>query len=504
MIIGIRKKKILISGAALIVLLLSAVSASALDFKQKLNTASVYLETGKPDSAAVLLYDIVDSVEDTGDRVRALYYLAQAAGQLGRYSEERYYLGIASKLSPEVEYADNVRYSYSRILLDNGELDDCLALTREFIQYYDNSPLMPEVLYMSGIAYLMTKEYQRASNSFNEITKRYPDSEIAGEAVMKEGVCLFNLGLLAGAVENFEKYLVERPDGKNIDEALYFLGRAYEQIEQPRPAGNAFLRLTLDYPSYEWIMDAYFRLGKNFFESGRFVEAENAFINFITNSARTDNNYDEALYYLERIKFKTGEYYDETQIAENFIDKYPESPRSPMLLFELARYNNLSGRKSRAIDYYQVLMNNPLYAAYSDSSAFLLADLYVSMGNNDKAASFLLGRAFENSNTLSAQKMYYKLGSLYEEQEWYDTAIAWYDSSVAVNISPEYSVDALYGIGRSFTKVNRFMDAERTYKRIVNEYPDNPYNFEIYQKLADLFFQQGLINEAIYASENAL
>ncbi|MBN1291933.1 MAG: hypothetical protein JXB48_08850, partial [Candidatus Latescibacteria bacterium] len=29
-------------------------------------------------------------------------------------------------------------------------------------------------------------------------------------------------------------------------------------------------------------------------------------------------------------------------------------------------------------------------------------------------------------------------------------------------------------------------------------------NFEIYQKLADLFFQQGLINEAIYASENAL
>ena len=86
---------------------------------------------------------------------------------------------------------------------------------------------------------------------------------------MKEGVCLFNLGLLAGAVENFEKYLTGVSNGKNIDEALYYLGRAYEQIEQPGPAGNAFLRLTLDYPSYEWIMDAYYRLGKNLFQSGR-------------------------------------------------------------------------------------------------------------------------------------------------------------------------------------------------------------------------------------------
>ena len=161
MIVGIRKKKILISGAALIVISLSAVTVSALELKQKLDKASLYLETGKPDSAAVLLYDVIDSVIDTGDRVRALYYLSQATGQLGRYSEERHYLGLASKLSPKVEFADNVRYSYSRILLENGELEDCLALTREFIQFYENSPLMPEVLYMSGIAYLETKEYQR-------------------------------------------------------------------------------------------------------------------------------------------------------------------------------------------------------------------------------------------------------------------------------------------------------------------------------------------------------
>ena len=234
------------------------------------------------------------------------------------------------------------------------------------------------------------------------------------------------------------------------------------------------------------------------------IEAENAFINFITNSNRTDKNYDEALYYLERIKFKTGEYYDETQIAENFIEKYPESPRSPMLLFELARYHELSARKTRAEDYYQVLMNNPLYAAFADSSAYLLADLYVSINSKDKAAAFLLGRAGEKRHTLSAQKMYYKLGSLYEEWERYDTAIAWYDSSVVINISPEISVDALYGIGRSFTEVNRYMDAEKTYKRIINEYPKNPYNFEIYEKLADLYFQQGLINKAIYASENSL
>jgi len=498
------KKIIKISFPACIVTMLFVGIAAASDVEQKLDTASFLLETGKPDSAAVLLYDLVDTLAGNDSQVRALFYLAEASGQLGRFNEEYSYLKTACGLTPEAEFADKARFSYSRILLERGELDSCIAFTREFMELFNDSPLIPDVHYMTGIAYLRKGEYQRASNSFNEITKNHPDTSAGKEAVMKEGVCLYNLGLLAGSIQLFEKYLAETPAGRNTGEALYYLGYAYERVDRPGLSANAFLRLTMEFPSFPKILAAYYSLGKNLFESGRFIEAENAFLNYIANSVQADHNHDESLYYLERIKFKTGEYYSETQIAENFIIKYPDSPRSPVLLFDLARYHRMAGRRSKAVEHYRILLNNPLYSAYADSAAYLLADTYVTFGNKDRASSFLLDRARNNMNTTTAQSMFLKLGSLYEEWELHEAAIAWYDSSLAVDLSPEMSVQGLSGIGRSFIQVNRLVDAEKTYKRIIDEYPENDYLLDVNRALADLYFQQGRINESIHAAENAL
>lgn len=498
------KKIIKISCTACIVIMLFVGFAAASDIEQKLDTASHFLETGKPDSAAVLLYDIVDTLAGNDSQVRALFYLAEASGQLGRFNEEYNYLKFACELKPEAEFADKARFSYSRILLDRGELDPCISLTREFMQLYSDSPLIPDVHYMTGIAYLLKGEYQRASNSFNEITKNHPDTSAGKEAVMKEGVCLFNLGLLAGSIQQFEKYLAETPAGRNTGETLYYLGCAYERTDRPGLSANAFLRLTMKFPSYPKILETYFRLGENLFESGRFIEAENAFLNYIANSVQTDHDHDESLYYLERIKFKTGVYYSETQIAENFIIKFPDSPRSPVLLFDLARYYRMAGRSSKAVEHYRIFLNNPLYSAYADSAAYLLADTYIAFGNKNRASSFLLDRARENMNSTTAQSMFLKLGSLYEEWELHEAAIAWYDSSLAVDLSQEMSIQGLSGIGRSFIQVNRLMDAEKTYKRIIDEFPENDYLLVVYRALSDMYFQQGRINESIHAAENTL
>ncbi len=498
------KKIIKISCPACIVILLCVGFAAASDIEQKLDTASHFLETGKPDSAAVLLYDIVDTLAGNDSQVRALFYLAEASGQLGRFNEEYNYLKFACEINPEAEFADKARFLYSRILLDRGELDPCIALTREFMQLYSDSPLIPDVHYMTGIAYLLKGEYQRASNSFNEITKNHPDTSAGKEAVMKEGVCLFNLGLLAGSIQQFEKYLAETPAGRNTGETLYYLGCAYERTDRPGLSANAFLRLTMKFPSFPKTLETYFRLGENLFESGRFIEAENAFLNYIANSVQTDHDHDESLYYIERIKFKTGVYYSETQIAENFITKFPDSPRSPVLLFDLARYYRMAGRSSKAVEHYRIFLNNPLYSAYADSAAYLLADTYIAFGNKDRASSFLLDRARENMNSTTAQSMFLKLGLLYEEWELHEAAIAWYDSSLAVDLSPEMSIQSLSGIGRSFIQVNRLMDAEKTYKRIIDEFPENDYLLDVYRALSDLYFQQGRINESIHAAENTL
>ena len=193
---------------ALFVLLLFAHHVRASDLSRELNRAGDLLETGKPDSAAVILYDMVDSIESNDERVRALYYLAKAMEQLGRLEEKINYLIMAREADPDSEFADKVRFLYAQILLETGNFDGCIGIAQEFKRYYNNSLLMPDMLYIAGNAYLSKGEFTRAFNSFNEITKNYSLSEVAAESIMKEGACLFHLGLINGAIERLEHYLL--------------------------------------------------------------------------------------------------------------------------------------------------------------------------------------------------------------------------------------------------------------------------------------------------------
>jgi len=486
-------------------LALFGVRADASGFGTSLSHAEQLLETGKPDSAAVLLYDLLDAIDkdDEENRVRALYYLAMAMKELGRLPDEINYLIMAREAGDEVEYADEVRLAYARILLETGNFDGCIAIAREFKERYRDSPLMPEMLFIAGKAHYMRGDYLRASNAFNDITQNYPESKVAPEAIEKEGVCLYHLNLLSGATDKLEEYVRGTPNGASMDEALYFLGLSYERREQYGQAAAYFNRLVLEYPSHPKALEIYFRLGELFFRTNRFADAENAFENYVFNTPRNDEKRDEALFYLERIRFKTGRYASETEIAENFITKYPDSPRAPKLLFDLARYYIATGRYEDALEKYRILLNNPLYEVHADSAAYLTADLFDRLDQKDKARVFLIRLADETVDPERAQKMYLKLGRLNEKWELYDEAIGWYDKALTVDRSAALDFQALWGIGRVFKKLHRWYEAAKTFERIIDEYPDRPEMLEIYTALSDVYFLQGRIKDSIRVAEKS-
>jgi len=476
----------------------------ALDNGQKLDKASEFIETGKPDSAAVLLYELLDSIEYKNEHVRALFYLSQAMGQLGRLEGEIQYIIMAREESRDADFADKVNFKYSQILLKTGNFDECIDVANEFRLLYADSPLLPDVLYIEGNAYLLKGEYRRAFNIFSEISKNYGDSDVAVESIMKEGICLFRLDLIGGAIERFELYLTKSQNGRNTAEALYSLGLCYESINQIEHAIKALKRLMIDFPSYPEVIEIYFRLGKNYFDIGQLSEAKNAFLNYVANTDKTAGNYNEALLHIERIAFRNGEYSSEVELYENFITKYPESTLSPKMLFDLARYYRTAGRTDEAFEKYKILMTNPLYFAYSDSAAFLMADTYSSIDKRDEAVTFLKRIAYENSDSLRTQTFQLKIASLYEKWELYDMAISWYNSSFSLHVSEDLSVQALSGIGRIFKKLDRWMESGKTYERIIKEYPDNPYIKDNYLVLSDIYLLEGRLKDAVLTAEKAV
>lgn len=490
---------------AVITCLFTSISVAS-ETENTLSRAAMLLETGKPDSAAVVLFDVLDAIEsdNSEERVRALYYLARAMNQLDRIQDELNYLVIACSDSNDTEFADDVRLLYARTLLETGNIDDCITVVRDFREQFVDSPLVPAMLYITGEAYMQKGDYLRATNAFTEISRNHAGSEMAREAIMKEGVCLYHLDLITGAVERLELYVLQSASGENMADALFYLGNAYEKSNMLEQAATAYKRLVTEYPSHAEFMNIALRIGKLYFQMGKYAESENAFENYIFNTDLSDTNRDEALFYLERIKFRTGEYTSENEIAENFITKYPDSPRAADLIFDLGRYYRTMDRVDDAVEKYKILLNNPRYWAYADSAAYLIADTYNNAGQKENATIFLIQTADSTEDPARKERIFIKLGALSNTWELYDEAIGWYDRALLIDAADSLSFRALRGIGKTFTDLSRWFEAAKTYERIIAEYPANPDILDIRVALSNVYVSQGRIADAIKEMEKVV
>ena len=482
----------------------SAWSSTPDEQSARLDKAFEFIETGKPDSAAVLLYDLPERFEKPEDRVRVFYYLALAMNQLGRLGEEIQFLIMAREELPEAELADRVNLAYSRILYNTGNFEDCISIAEEFRAAYPDSPLMPDMLYIAGNAYYAQKRYQRAFNTYSDITRDFEGTERAVESIMKEGLCLYNLDLIGGAIERFELYLASTDNGENLPDALYYLGKCHENTGQSGRAADILGRLSIEYPFYPGILELYLELGDLYIETGRYAEAQNVLLNYTANADTTHADYFQALLNLERIAYRQGIYSSEIEIYEHYAVKYPESPLTPAMFFNLARYHTLKGNLDEAFEKYLILMTNPLYSANEDSAAFLMADTYASLDMKNEAVEFLKNRGRTISAGERIQRYTLKLGTLFEEWEQYETAVAWYDSCHALHASQNMSVEALMGIGRIFRALDRWMDAGKIYERIIADYPKYPYIKEVYLSLSEIYHLEGRLKSAALAAEKAV
>lgn len=485
-------------------LLFPAARAGASGPDEIIDSAVRTLRMGNPDSAAVLLYDLADGSGDNGDRVRAMYYLADALLRLGRNDEAIGYLVTASGLDSTSSFADDIRLAHAGALLAAGNVNGAISLAGDFIAKSPGSPLVPDMLLILGKGLAAREEWLRALNAFNEITGNHPRSPIAREASMMGGICLFHLQLPAAAAERFGKYLAQTPRGPGAATALYYLGRSHEDAGKPEAAARAFRTLATEHPSSPDLLDAWFRLGRNLFDTGRFDEAENAFHNYVENAPKTEPDYDDALFFLERIAFRKGRYSSEMEIAENFVAKYPASRLTPKLLLNLAWYYRLSGENERAIEKYQEILSSRVRTEYADSALFYEADTHVAMNSPDRAIAFLVNIAEQRRNPARAQAAYLKLGMIGERLNLRNEAIAWYDSAAAAGAVTDLTVRALLGTAGCYRDMNRWLESSRVYERILKNYPHSFRRADVHYSLAGVYYLMGRVYDAIQTAKEGL
>ena len=75
------------------------------------------------------------------------------------------------------------------------------------------------------------------------------------------------------AIQLYEWFQRDFPQDPKIDQALFFLGYNYFELEQPEKGKDYYKRLTTEFPNSSYIEESYFALGEYYFDREKWSEA---------------------------------------------------------------------------------------------------------------------------------------------------------------------------------------------------------------------------------------
>lgn len=413
----------------------------------------------------------------TGDYAKALGYMenyAELGGEMGR--EELYLTG----------YCNYMAGNYDRAI---EQLSKVASGGDEWAQ---------NASYHLGDCYLQTGDKQRAMSAFALAASADFDPAIREESMFNYGKLQYELdrGGFNAAITTLDNYIKTYPDSPRVNEAREILLAAYFNSRNYDAAYEAIRQLDDPDNNVKMALQkiVYFR-ALECFEAGDYDQALSLF------DVADQNRYTAK--YTALTKFwraetyvKMGDYAKAAPLYETYMSLAPSGEREKLLaLYNLGycyfndkQWDKAQDRFNRFVASY-TLKDNLRSDAFNrlGDIAFAQREYYKAIENYDKAIA--LGN---NGADYARFQRAIMLGLV----DKYDRKV---ESLVAIigDGKSEYVDDAMFELGRTYVRHERFNDAAAALKRLVNGYPQSPYVVSALSELGLIYQNLGKDDEAL-------
>ena len=414
-------------------------------------------------SAAVEAYDNIDELTDVQkiNYVKANYLRAEQLLRGGAYKDAVRYLKAASAYYfPKSDRFNQLcRYTLAETYFRTEDYKEALKVYTDLYNLSALDGRQEGKLIPYGIAYTHFKQgdYANAAKWFDTYIKS-KDSFARADALLRRADCDFARKDYSGAAANYQAYINENPSSTDIypyyhqgvayglvgdkarkvkalsmvksavpaskyyNQAMYELGRAYNEVGDDALAINAFETLEENTTDMEFIAKA--RMGKGMVlrNSSKFDEALVCYKQVVSDMPGTEYSNDallsiQSIYnakkqpekyieYLEANNLSTGTsdadrmqlYYNTAEqvfLAKNysgavtsfirFISQYPDARNVPTAYYYLAEsYKNL-GQKEKACEHYRKSIDEGLSGSYAELAMVNYASISYSLEHFEDA-----------------------------------------------------------------------------------------------------------------------
>ncbi len=344
----------------------------------KLLLARLYIQDKSFDKAYDEYKKISEAQNDQGGQMLSF------AGFL--YGEKNY------NLSAKV-YDDVIKKYPSSPYISTAKLGYAKTLEATFNE--ENSAKIPTWKPYYEIPKLNSSDIDKIVSAYLDITKMYPNSEVAREAFLRIGeIKLFKQDDISGA----EKY---------------------------------FNEIIKDSPVSDYAADAYHDLAIISVMQGNLDQAINYYLKITSYGSFSQDKKNQANYQIARLYFYKGDFEKAREYLKILLDNLGNSSANDALELSLLMNTSLSDSSNLAAfakaelladqkkftdaeKIYQSVTADPQKLMLQNLACFREAEMELAMNNSDSASAQLLRIADENEKNIYADKALYLLGKIYQ------------------------------------------------------------------------------------------
>ncbi len=406
---------------------------------------------------------------------RALYGLAwnyyfEGIHQWAAEHFERAREGHGDDLAARATYYEAVNHRLAQ------DPEQSISLLELFVDRWPNHELSPEAHFELAVGYYEQRQYRQAGETFSRIVERFPESELAGEALFYRGNTAIAGGNFDNALRDFERAIELDAAPASLREEVRFQ-RAWLQYRNGNyeDAARSFAALNEQSDRSDRGGESLFWSAESHYQLDEFDEASRLFTRYLR-SYPGGRHVDAAHYALGWTHFKQGRYEQAVSEFNEFLEAYRATGTSEFVpyrtdaLLRLADSYYALKRYADAIRAYrQVSEQAGDYALYQIAQAF-----YNSGEAFDAISAFrnLLGEHPESEWVEEAQ---YSLGYIFFQNQDYDQAIAEYRRLIESYPRDPLAARAQYGIGDALFNAGRADEAIRAYRVVLERYSNSAY-----------------------------
>lgn len=240
------------------------------DAFSRLALARVIYFSGETDSADVVLRDVLDLTRDEIILNEAHYYLGEAAArrreytlaaqefslvregslqyqalkrkgqvlaQAGLHREAITAIQSALGMAKNAAEREELLYAIEESRLALGLYSDRIAMLKELVERYPDAGHVPDLRLQIALEYYERRDCVSALHELNKILDRWPQSEVAAEALIYKARCQRRMGHVEDALGSYREVARRFPDSKTasraqveLAELLLDLGRSGEAL----------------------------------------------------------------------------------------------------------------------------------------------------------------------------------------------------------------------------------------------------------------------------------